>query len=78
VPRPTLAPAAFMQPIAAIPGQTYVGHILQVGDQMVVQNCGGTLIRHELPNLVAGQHELLKPGTSVMIEYTNYLWKVAS
>jgi hypothetical protein len=76
VPLPTLAPGASVRPVAAMPGQMYVGHILEVSDQAVVQNSGGNLIRHELPYLVAGRHELLQPGTSVKIEYTNHLWKV--
>lgn len=45
-------------------------------DQMVVQNAGGTLIRHEIVNLVAGKHGLLKPGTNVKIEYTDRFWTV--
>jgi hypothetical protein len=77
VPLPPLAPSAAVRPVAAIHGQTYVGHILEVSAQTVVQNSGGTLIRHEIPDLVAGKHELLQPGTSVKIEYTNHLWKVA-
>ena len=35
-------------------------------------------IRHDLANLIAGRYELLKPGTSVKIEYTDVLWKVAA
>lgn len=77
VPLPALAPGASLRPVSAITGQIYVGHILEVSDQTVVQNSGGNLIRHELPNLMAGKLELLQPGTSVKIEYTNHLWKVA-
>jgi hypothetical protein len=67
-----------VRPIAAAPGHSYVGHVLEVSDQRVVQNSGGTFIRHDLANLIAGKYELLKPGTSVKIEYTDALWKVAA
>jgi hypothetical protein len=43
-----------------------------------VQNAGGTLIRHELADLALGKHELLKPGTTVKIEYIDRLWKVTA
>ena len=73
---PPLALGAAVRPLAAAPGHSYVGHVLEVTDQMVVQNSGGTFIRHDLANLIAGKYELLKPGTSVKIEYTDALWKV--
>jgi hypothetical protein len=75
---PPLALGAALRPVAATPGHSYVGHVLEVTDQMVVQNSGGTFIRHDLANLIAGKYELLKPGTSVKIEYTDVLWKVAA
>jgi hypothetical protein len=40
----SFAPArtrAAVQPVAAAPGHSYVGHVLEVTDQMVVQNSGG-------------------------------------
>ena len=75
---PPLALGAAVRPVAAAPGHSYVGHVLEVSDQMVVQNSGGTFIRHDLANLITGKYELLKPGTSVKIEYTDVLWKVAA
>jgi hypothetical protein len=75
---PPLALGAALRPVAATPGHSYVGHVLEVTDQMVVQNSGGTFIRHDLANLIAGKYELLKPGTSVKIEYTDVLWTVAA
>jgi len=75
-PLPTLATGPPVRTVSAAPGETYIGHILEVSDKTVVQNAAGTLVRHELADLAAGKHELLKPGTTVKIEYTDRLWRV--
>jgi chromosome partitioning protein len=75
---PATLPGRAARIVPAAAGQLYVGTVLDVNEASVVQNVGGTFVRHALVDLVAGSPGLLKPGARVNISYTGRSWTVTA